>query len=185
MPQKKNPDFAELIRGKTGRVVGDLVGLLVTMKALPLAYNKDLQEDKGGAIDAAHTLADCLVCMDGMIETMRVNEGAMLEQAKKGFLAATDVADYLAKKGMPFRAAHEVVGNLVLLCEKRGCDLDDLALDDFKAASELFDDDIVSELDLESIVEARTTYGGTGHEAVRVQLERAHGVLERDEQLHG
>ena len=185
MPQKKNPDFAELIRGKTGRVVGDLVGLLVTMKALPLAYNKDLQEDKGGAIDAAHTLADCLVCMDGMIETMRVNEGAMLEQAKKGFLAATDVADYLAKKGMPFRAAHEVVGNLVLLCEKRGCDLDDLTLDDFKAASELFDDDIVSELDLESIVEARTTYGGTGHEAVRVQLERAHGVLERDEQLHG
>ena len=165
--------------------MGDLVGLLVTMKALPLAYNKDLQEDKEGAIDAAHTLADCLVCMDGMIETMRVNEGAMLEQAKKGFLAATDVADYLAKKGMPFRAAHEVVGNLVLLCEKRGCDLDDLTLDDFKAASELFDDDIVSELDLESIVEARTTYGGTGHEAVRVQLERAHGVLERDEQLHG
>ena len=185
MPQKKNPDFAELIRGKTGRVVGDLVGLLVTMKALPLAYNKDLQEDKEGAIDAAHTLADCLVCMDGMIETMTVNAAAMREQAKKGFLAATDVADYLAKKGMPFRAAHEVVGNLVLMCEKRGCDLDELSVKDFKAASDLFDEDIVSELDLESIVEARTTYGGTGHEAVRVQLKRAHEVLEQDARLHG
>ncbi len=185
MPQKKNPDFAELIRGKTGRVVGDLVGLLVTMKALPLAYNKDLQEDKEGAIDAAHTLADCLVCMDGMIETMSVNAAAMREQAKKGFLAATDVADYLAKKGMPFRAAHEVVGNLVLMCEKRGCDLDELSVKDFKAASDLFDEDIVSELDLESIVEARTTYGGTGHEAVRVQLKRAHEVLEQDARLHG
>ena len=185
MPQKKNPDFAELIRGKTGRVVGDLVGLLVTMKALPLAYNKDLQEDKEGAIDAAHTLADCLVCMDGMIETMSVNAAAMREQAKKGFLAATDVADYLAKKGMPFRAAHEVVGNLVLMCEKRGCDLDGLSVKDFKAASDLFDEDIVSELDLESIVEARTTYGGTGHEAVRVQLKRAHEVLEQDVRLHG
>ncbi|BDE97189.1 argininosuccinate lyase [Raoultibacter timonensis] len=185
MPQKKNPDFAELIRGKTGRVVGDLVGLLVTMKALPLAYNKDLQEDKEGAIDAAHTLADCLVCMDGMIETMSVNAAAMREQAKKGFLAATDVADYLAKKGMPFRAAHEVVGNLVLMCEKRGCDLDGLSVKDFKAASDLFDEDIVSELDLESIVEARTTYGGTGHEAVRVQLKRAHEVLEQDARLHG
>ena len=185
MPQKKNPDFAELIRGKTGRVVGDLVGLLVTMKALPLAYNKDLQEDKEGAIDAAHTLANCLVCMDGMIETMSVNAAAMREQAKKGFLAATDVADYLAKKGMPFRAAHEVVGNLVLMCEKRGCDLDGLSVKDFKAASDLFDEDIVSELDLESIVEARTTYGGTGHEAVRVQLKRAHEVLEQDARLHG
>ena len=185
MPQKKNPDFAELIRGKTGRVVGDLVGLLVTMKALPLAYNKDLQEDKEGAIDAAHTLADCLVCMDGMIETMSVNAAAMREQAKKGFLAATDVADYLAKKGMPFRAAHEVVGNLVLMCEKRGCDLDGLSVKDFKATSDLFDEDIVSELDLESIVEARTTYGGTGHEAVRVQLKRAHEVLEQDARLHG
>ena len=121
MPQKKNPDFAELIRGKTGRVVGDLVALLVTMKALPLAYNKDLQEDKEGAIDAAKTLEDCLVCAAGMIETMRVVPEAMTAQAKKGYLAATDVADYLAKKGMPFRRAHEVVGHLVLVCEQRGC----------------------------------------------------------------
>lgn len=185
MPQKKNPDFAELIRGKSGRVVGDLVALLVTMKSLPLAYNKDLQEDKEGVIDAAHTLADCLVCMEGMIETMRVNEDAMREQAKKGFLAATDVADYLAKKGMPFREAHEVVGNLVLTCEKRGCDLDDLTLEDFQAASELFEQDITSALDLESIVAARTTIGGTGHEAVRAQLAQAKETLEVDAQRHG
>ncbi|WP_139650512.1 argininosuccinate lyase [Raoultibacter phocaeensis] len=185
MPQKKNPDFAELIRGKSGRVVGDLVALLVTMKSLPLAYNKDLQEDKEGVIDAAHTLADCLVCMEGMIETMRVNEDAMREQAKKGFLAATDVADYLAKKGMPFREAHEVVGNLVLTCEKRGCDLDDLTLADFKAASGLFEEDITSALDLESIVAARTTIGGTGHEAVHVQLAQAKETLEADAQRHG
>lgn len=185
MPQKKNPDFAELIRGKTGRVVGDLVALLVTMKSLPLAYNKDLQEDKEGAIDAAHTLADCLVCMDGMIETMQVNEEAMAAQAKKGFLAATDVADYLAKRGMPFRSAHEVVGNLVLTCEKRGCDLDDLDIADFKAASDLFDDDILSELDLTSIVAARTTFGGTGHSVVRDQIEQARTVLDLDARQNG
>ena len=159
MPQKKNPDFAELIRGKTGRVVGDLVALLVTMKALPLAYNKDLQEDKEGAIDAAKTLEDCLVCAAGMIETMAVKPESMCAQAKKGYLAATDVADYLAKKGMPFRRAHEVVGHLVLLCEQRGCDLDDLAVADFQAESDLFEADITSALDLDAIVAARTTEG--------------------------
>ncbi|MFR1640140.1 MAG: argininosuccinate lyase, partial [Eggerthellaceae bacterium] len=181
MPQKKNPDFAELIRGKTGRVVGDLVALLVTMKALPLAYNKDLQEDKEGAIDAAKTLEDCLVCAAGMIETMAVKPESMRAQAKKGYLAATDVADYLAKKGMPFRRAHEVVGHLVLLCEQRGCDLEDLALDDFKAESELFEEDITASLDLESIVAARTTEGGTGHAAVRAQLALAKDALAADE----
>lgn len=181
MPQKKNPDFAELIRGKTGRVVGDLVALLVTMKALPLAYNKDLQEDKEGAIDAAKTLEDCLVCAAGMIETMQIKPEAMLAQAQKGHLAATDVADYLAKKGLPFRRAHEVVGHLVLLCEQRGCNLDDLALEDFKAESDLFDTDIVSVLDLESIVAARTTEGGTGHEAVKIQLAEARKVLLADQ----
>ncbi len=181
MPQKKNPDFAELIRGKSGRVIGDLVALLVTMKALPLAYNKDLQEDKEGAIDAAQTLEDCYLCMAGMISTMQVHPEAMMAQAKKGYLAATDVADYLAKKGMPFRRAHEVVGHLVLLCEKRGCDLEDLPLDDFKAESDLFEDDIAASLNLEAIVAARTTYGGTGHETVRVQLAEAVEALERDE----
>ena len=117
MPQKKNPDFAELIRGKSGRVVGDLMALLTTMKSLPLAYNKDLQEDKEGVMDACKTLHDCLVCMEGMISTMKVNADAMRVQSKKGYLAATDVADYLAKKGLPFRKAHEIVGHLVLLCD--------------------------------------------------------------------
>lgn len=182
MPQKKNPDFAELIRGKSGRVVGDLVALLVTMKSLPLAYNKDLQEDKEGAMDAAKTLYDCMVCMKGMIATMSINQDAMDVQAKKGYLAATDVADYLAKKGMPFRKAHEVVGHLVLLCDKRGCDLSDLSLDDFRAESELFEQDITEALDLESIVAARTTFGGTGHSAVKEQMEQAKDVLNADKE---
>ncbi len=183
MPQKKNPDFAELIRGKTGRVVGDLVAILMTMKSLPLAYNKDLQEDKEGAIDAALTLEDCLYCATGMIETMTVKPQAMLAQAQKGHLAATDVADYLAKKGMPFRRAHEVVGHLVLLCEQRQCNLDDLSLEDFQAESTLFEADITKTLDLKSIVQARTTEGGTGNEAVRDQLKCAQDALEADEQM--
>lgn len=181
MPQKKNPDFAELIRGKTGRVVGNLVSLLVTMKALPLAYNKDLQEDKYGAIDSAKTLEDCLRCAAGMIETMRIKPENMLKQAKLGHLAATDVADYLAKKGLPFRRAHEVVGHLVLLCEQRGCNLDDLSFDDFKAASPLFEEDIVKALDLSSIVAARTTEGGTGQVVVAQQMEMAKAALAVDE----
>lgn len=182
MPQKKNPDFAELVRGKSGRVVGDLVALLVTMKSLPLAYNKDLQEDKEGAMDAAKTLYDCMICMKGMIATMSINQDAMDEQAKKGYLAATDVADYLAKKGMPFRKAHEVVGHLVLLCDKRGCDLSALSLDDFRAESELFEQDITEALDLESIVAARTTFGGTGHSAVKEQMEQAKNVFNADKE---
>ena len=183
MPQKKNPDFAELIRGKTGRVIGNLVSLLVTMKALPLAYNKDLQEDKYGAIDSAKTLEDCLQCAAGMIETMSIKPENMLKQAKLGHLAATDVADYLAKRGLPFRHAHEVVGHLVLLCEQRGCNLDDLSFDDFKAASPLFEEDIVKALDLPSIVAARTTEGGTGEAAVAQQMEKVKAALAADESL--
>ena len=181
MPQKKNPDFAELVRGKTGRVVGDLVALLMTLKSLPLAYNKDLQEDKEGAIDAAATLEDCMNCMSGMISTMKVNEGAMATQAKKGYLAATDVADYLAKKGLPFRRAHEIVGHLVLLCDQRGCDLEDLTLDDFKAESDLFESDIVNCLSLRDIANARLTEGGTGHDAVAAQLSKVKEILADDE----
>ncbi|WP_165062479.1 argininosuccinate lyase [Adlercreutzia sp. ZJ154] len=183
MPQKKNPDFAELIRGKSGRVVGDLVALMMTLKSLPLAYNKDLQEDKEGAIDAANTLEDCYMCATGMISTMQVNADAMFAQAKKGYLAATDVADYLAKKGMPFRHAHEAVGHLVLLCEQRKCDLEDLSLEDFKAESELFEADIVDALNLEAIVAARNTYGGTAHEAVRAQLQEIQAVIQQDKSL--
>ena len=181
MPQKKNPDLAELIRGKTGRVYGNLVQLLVTMKGLPLAYNKDLQEDKEGMLDTTHTLVQCLTVMAGMVETARFNEDRMLAACGCGYLAATDVADYLAKKGMPFREAHAVVGHLVLECEKRGCDLADLTLEDFRAASGLFDADIVGALDIPSIVAARTTEGGTAPAAVAAQMELARAALEADE----
>ncbi len=189
MPQKKNPDFAELIRGKSGRITGDLMALLVTLKSLPLAYNKDLQEDKEGAMDAADTLEDCYVCAAGMIDTMTIHAEAMLDQANKGYLAATDVADYLAKKGVPFRRAHEIVGHLVLLCEKRGCDLSDLSLEDFQAESDLFEADITSALDLDAIVAARNTFGGTGVDAVRHQVEQVCDQLDHDmnevRSLHG
>ncbi len=181
MPQKKNPDFAELIRGKTGRVVGDLVALLVTLKALPLAYNKDLQEDKEGAIDAARTLEDCYTCMTGMVSTMTVNEQAMEQQVGKGYLAATDIADYLVKKGLPFRRAHEVVGHLVLLCEQRGgCRFEDLSLYDFKNECDLFEPDIVDQLDMRFIADARLTEGGTGRSAVRDQLKLVEAALVED-----
>ncbi|MEY8562139.1 argininosuccinate lyase [Eggerthellaceae bacterium 3-80] len=177
MPQKKNPDFAELIRGKSGRVVGDLMSLLMTMKSLPLAYNKDMQEDKEGAIDAAQTLKDCYECMRGMISTLTVHDDAMYTQAAKGYLAATDVADYLVKRGLPFRQAHEVVGHLIKLCEERSCDLEDLTLQDFQAECELFESDVLSSLDLQAITRSRTTYGGTGHKAVLAQLDEATNAL--------
>ena len=180
MPQKKNPDFAELTRGKMGRVVGDLVALLITCKGLPLAYNKDLQECKPGAVDAAQTLLECYMVMIGMLSTMEIHPDTMLDQARKGFTAATDVADYLAKKGMPFREAHAVVGGLVLECEKRGCGLEDLSLEDLRTASKLFDKDIVGCLDPAAIANARTTYGGTGREAVEEQLDEATDALTED-----
>lgn len=180
MPQKKNPDFAELIRGKSGRVIGDLVALMVTLKSLPLAYNKDLQEDKEGAIDAADTLEDCYVCAAGMLSTMTIHPDAMLAAAGEGYLAATDIADYLAKKGMPFRRAHEVVGHLVLLCDKRGCRLDDLAFEDFREQSDLFEEDIVDCLDLASIVEARDTIGGTSSHQVAHQIEALRSQIAQD-----
>ena len=154
MPQKKNPDFAELIRGKSGRVYGNLTQLLVTMKGLPLAYNKDLQEDKEGALDTAHTLMQCLSVMAGMIETWTVNEDAMRRECGVGHLAATDVADYLAKRGLPFREAHAVVGHLVLTCEKRGCNLEDLPFEVFQGASPLFEHDITEALVAEQLVSA-------------------------------
>lgn len=181
MPQKKNPDFAELTRGKTGRVYGDLMALLTTMKGLPLAYNKDLQECKEGPLDAAKTLSDCMEIVAGMLETMTVHDDVMLAQAQKGFTAATDVADYLAKKGMPFREAHRVVGELVLYCEQHHKGLEDLTPDEFKAASDLFEDDIAQDLDPAGIANARNTYGGTGTKAVKQQLEEAQSSLDLDE----
>lgn len=181
MPQKKNPDFAELVRGKMGRVVGSLVGLLVTMKGLPLAYNKDLQECKEGALDAAHTLLDCMFAVEGMVQTWQVNKQAMAAAAGTGFTAATDVADYLAKKGMPFREAHEVVGKLVLACEQAGIGLEDLSLEQFQEASALFEADIVGTLDVDSIAAARNTEGGTGAKAVAEQLQKAAEAHEKDQ----
>ena len=180
MPQKKNPDFAELIRGKTGRVYGNLVQLLVTMKGLPLAYNKDLQEDKEGALDTAHTLLQALTVMAGMVGTMTVNADAMRRECGVGHLAATDVADYLAKRGLPFREAHAVVGHLVLTCEKRGCNLDELPFEVFAEASPLFDRDITGALDIPSIVAVRTTEGGTAPAAVAEQMQKAEAAFAAD-----
>ena len=135
--------------------------LLVTLKGLPLAYNKDMQEDKEGALDAAHTLSQCLTVMRGMVSTWTVNADRMRAVMHKGHLAATDVADYLAKRGMPFREAHAVVGHLVLTAEKRGVDIADLPFEEFKAASDLFEPDITGALDLDAVAAARTTQGGT------------------------
>ena len=181
MPQKKNPDFAELVRGKTGRVYGNLMQLLVTCKGLPLAYNKDLQEDKEGALDSAHTLVQCLEVMAGMVGTMHINAERMRAACRVGHLAATDVADYLAKKGMPFREAHAVVGHLVLECDKRGCQLDELPIEEFRAASPLFGNDITGALDIDGIVAARSTEGGTAPSAVAEQLKFVRTSLVGDE----
>lgn len=181
MPQKKNPDFAELIRGKTGRVYGNLMQLLVTCKGLPLAYNKDLQEDKAGALDSVRTLVQCLEVMAGMVGTMHVNADRMRAACRVGHLAATDVADYLAKKGMPFREAHAVVGRLVLECDKRGCQLDELPFEEFEQASALFAPDITRALDIDAIVAARTTEGGTSPAAVEEQMRLVRASLAADE----
>jgi argininosuccinate lyase len=175
MPQKKNPDVAELVRGKTGRVYGDLVGLLTVLKGLPLAYDKDMQEDKEGVFDAAATLTDCLRACAGMVSTLTVNEDRMRLGARGGFMAATDLADHLAARGVPFREAHEIVGRLVLDCERSGRTLQDLTLRELRVASESFDEGALEALDLDAIVSRRVSEGGTGHEAVRAQL-----VLARD-----
>ncbi len=181
MPQKKNPDFAELVRGKTGRVIGDLTALFVTMKALPLAYNKDMQEDKEGAFDAIDTLADSLRVMNGMLDTMRINADAMRLGALGGFMAATDLADHLVSKGVPFRDAHEIVGRLVLACEKDGRTLQGLTLDEYRAHDARFGDDVLEVVDIDRVVARRVSAGGTGHDAVRAQLEAAKAAIVADE----
>ena len=180
MPQKKNPDFAELIRGKSGRVLGDLQSLLVTLKGLPLAYNKDMQEDKEPAFDAVDTLSASLRAMSGMLETMHVDAGAMGRGARGGFMAATDLADYLVGKGMPFRGAHEVVGRLVLQCEREGRTLQDLTQADFAAVAPEFGDGVLQAVDIEQVVARRVTAGGTGHQAVAIQLALADDALAAD-----
>ena len=161
MPQKKNPDVPELARGKSGRVTGNLVGLLMLMKAQPLAYNKDNQEDKEGLFDTADTVRDTLTIFVDMMNGVTVHSQSMREAAKQGFATATDLADYLVKKGLPFRDAHEVVAHAVLTCEKRGCDLSDLSIQDLKGFNAMIEDDVYQVLTLEGSVNARNHLGGT------------------------
>ncbi|HLR78128.1 MAG TPA: argininosuccinate lyase, partial [Burkholderiaceae bacterium] len=167
MPQKKNPDVPELARGKTGRVNGHLMALLTLMKGQPLAYNKDNQEDKEGLFDAADTVRDTLTIFADMVEGIRVNRQAMRDAALQGYATATDLADYLVKKGVPFRDAHETVALAVRHCDERGCDLADLPLQDLKSFNALIDDDVYDVLTLEGSVAARNHIGGTAPEQVR------------------
>ena len=171
MPQKKNPDIAELVRGKTGRVYGALVALLTTMKGLPLAYNKDMQEDKELTFDAIDTVKGCLVLFTGMIATMTFHKDVMESSAKNGFTNATDVADYLVGHGVPFRDAHGIVGQLVLRCLERGIALDDLSLEEFRAMSPVFDEDIYESISMRNCVERRNIIGAPGQKAMKQVIE--------------
>ncbi|MHB8741276.1 MAG: argininosuccinate lyase, partial [Coriobacteriia bacterium] len=170
----------ELVRGKTGRVVGDLTALLVMLKGLPLAYNKDMQEDKEPAFDAIGTYMDSLEAMAGMLATLRVNSERMREGARGGFMAATDLADYLAAHDVPFREAHEIVGKLVLACERQGRSLQDLTVDELRNASPIFGDDACEAIDIDVVVARRDTAGGTAPARVAVQLTTAREALDRD-----
>ncbi len=177
MPQKKNPDVAELIRGKSGRVYGDLVALLTAMKGLPLAYNKDMQEDKEALFDAHDTVAACVSMFTPMIETAAFNKEKMAMSAKLGYTNATDAADYLVGKGMPFREAHEVIGKLVALCIEKGITLDELSLEEYKVLSDKFDSDIYDEIDVLTCVKKRKIIGGCAPEAVNEHIKKAKEFL--------
>ena len=170
MPQKKNPDMAELVRGKTGRVFGDLMSLLTVLKGLPLAYNKDMQEDKESVFDACDTVKMCLQVFTGMIATMTANRDNMKRAAQKGFINATDVADYLVKKGMPFRSAYKISGQLVAYCIQIGIVLEELPLQVYQSFSELFEQDVYQDIDLKTCVEKRTSEGGTSAASVEAQI---------------
>lgn len=178
MPQKKNPDMAELIRGKVGRVYGDLFGLLTTMKGLPLAYNKDMQEDKEGLFDAVKTILPSIKIMTGMIATLQVKKEAMEHATHHDFSNATELADYLATKGIPFRKAHEIVGELVLKGLKTGTNLVDIPLDEYKKISPKIEEDVYTCLQPKVAVERRNSYGGTGFDQVRQQIRDAKKILE-------
>ena len=170
MPQKKNPDMAELVRGKTGRVYGDLMGLLTTLKGLPLAYNKDMQEDKESVFDACDTVRMCLQVFTGMVSTMTAKKENMKRAAQKGFINATDLADYLVKKGMPFRTAYKLSGQLVALCIREDKVLEELPLEIYKGYSDLFEQDLYREIDLVTCVEKRISRGGTSTASVKEQI---------------
>ena len=171
MPQKKNPDIAELVRGKTGRVYGDLMSLLTTMKGIPLAYNKDMQEDKEVFFDAVDNTLNCLTLFTDMIATVRLNKDNMAKSAMMGFTNATDAADYLVKNGMPFRDAHSVIGKLVLYCIDKNCAIDDLSIDELKSFSDIFDSDIYDAISLETCVNKRLTIGAPSPEAMKKVIE--------------
>lgn len=177
MPQKKNPDIAELVRGKTGRVYGSLISLLTTMKGLPLAYNKDMQEDKELTFDAMDTVKGCLGLFTGMISTMKFNKINMAASAKNGFTNATDAADYLVNHGVPFRDAHGIVGQLVLYCLEKGISLEDITLDEYKKISPVFEEDIYEAISLETCVDKRNTIGAPGKTAMLQVIAYNEGFL--------
>ncbi len=177
MPQKKNPDMAELVRGKTGRVYGDLLALLTTLKGLPLAYNKDMQEDKEGVFDACDTVKMCLPVFTGMIQTMQVLEDNMRTAAQKGFINATDLADYLVKKGLPFRSAYKLSGQIVAKCIAEGKVLETLPLAEYREFSPLFEEDLYPEIDLSACVEKRISEGGTSLASIEAQIEYVKDAL--------
>jgi argininosuccinate lyase len=171
MPQKKNSDMAELVRGKTGRVYGDLMTILTLMKGIPLAYNKDMQEDKEALFDSIETVKMCLDIFAPMIRTMKVKADNMYRAAQEGFINATDLADYLTKKGMPFRSAYKTVGQIVAECINKKCVLDDLSIEEYRVHSELFSEDLYSEISLETCVNKRLSEGGTSVRSVEAQIE--------------
>lgn len=173
MPQKKNPDMAELIRGKTGRVYGNLVGLLTVMKSLPLTYNKDLQEDKEGMFDSAETILVSIDILAGMLQSMTVHKERMAQSTEKDLSNATELADYLASKGLPFRQAHEIVGKLVLECSKAGYYLQDVPLERYQEISSIIGPDIYTALESQTAVSRRNSLGGTGFESIRWQIQQA------------
>ena len=180
MPQKKNPDIAELVRGKTGRVYGALMALLTTMKGLPLAYNKDMQEDKEMAFDAMDTAADCITLFTGMIQTMKFRKDRMAKSAMNGFTNATDAADYLVGKGVPFRDAHGIIGSLVLYCIEKDTSIDALSLEELRSISDKFDEDIYDAISLKTCVEKRLTIGAPGEKMMKQVIEKNKEYLKND-----
>lgn len=177
MPQKKNPDMAELVRGKTGRVYGNLVGILTVLKGLPLAYNKDMQEDKEGVFDTADTVKACLMVFTPMIKGMKCLTDNMLKAAQKGFINATDLADYLVKKGLPFRSAYKISGQIVAKCIKEDKVLETLDLDEYKQFSDLFESDLYGEISLKTCVEKRISLGGTSVKSVEEQIKKVKELI--------
>ena len=184
MPQKKNSDMAELVRGKTGRVYGDLMAMLTVLKGLPLAYNKDMQEDKEAVFDAVDTVKKCLRVFVPMIETMKVKKENLYAAAQKGFLNATDLADYMVRKGLPFRTAYKMVGQLVAKCIAEGKTLETLTMDEYRAVSELFDEDLYTDISLETCVAKRISAGGTGPDSVDAQIESVQKFLRNETEFY-